>query len=330
MDLSQTIHRPVSDQGDVFWGNNASSGITSMTIQTVLLHPSIKGLVYWVLNQEETKSTRHALYNSPKPRGWGNPGGGVELIDSVNECGIPHSFEKTIASCARRELTDETGFTNFEFKRNSASGLAFTRYDDPYGHCVITLVAQLYDHVSLPIKEIEEIVCGSWFDFSISPIKLFQDTTDLPYWSHVRRTITIFHRLAQQTGDNDVVRAIHPLWNLVFPIITQDPRFPQQGYLIPPPHWYHIMRIYITRRVHALDLDCIYEYLRPQIEEKRRQENDRRPPQKKSNVPDPYLSYTYQPSLRPSDCYHVSEQERRITEYEQDYRRWAEKYISAT
>ena len=80
MDLSQTIHRPISDQGDVFWGNNASSGITSMTIQTVLLHPSIKGLVYWVLNQEETKSTRHVLYNSPKPRGWGNPGGHTVLL----------------------------------------------------------------------------------------------------------------------------------------------------------------------------------------------------------------------------------------------------------
>ena len=150
MDLSQTAYRSESDQGDVSWSNKAFGGIPSMTIQIVLLHPSRKGLVYWVLNREETENTRKSvIYGTLKPRGWGNPGGGIEPIDCVNGQGTPHSWEKMIESCAKRELVDETGFRHFEFRRNAISRLPFIRYDDPYGHCVMTLLAQLHDCKSI-------------------------------------------------------------------------------------------------------------------------------------------------------------------------------------
>lgn len=275
MDLSQTIKHLKSDRGNAFRGNNAFSDTPSMTVQTVLLHPSMEGSVYWVLNRQETESARQGVHSTPKPCGWGNPGGGVELIDCVNEHGVLHSFEKTVASCGKRELVDETGFTHFEFKRNAALELPFIRYDDPYGHCVITLLAQLYDYQSIPVKEVEEITCGSWFDLSVSPVELFQGRADLPYWLHVRRTIIVLNYVAKYMDDNNLMRAVHPLWNLVFPVITQDTRFPQWGYLIPPQHWYHIMRMLIKDRVHAFDMDFIYDHLGPQIDERRRQENDR-------------------------------------------------------
>lgn len=330
MDLSQTIHRPQLDQGDSSWSNRALGDISSMTVQTVLLHPSRKGLVYWVLNKQETQSIRQ---NTPKPRGWGNPGGGVELFDRINEQGIPHSLEKTIESCGRRELTDETGFLHFEFKRNARSQLPFIRYDDPYGHCVIILLAQLRDYQSIPIKEVEEIVCGSWFDLSVSPVELFQDKTDLPYWSHVRRTIIILDYVAQHAGSNDLLRTIHPLWNLVFPFVTQDSRFPQEGYLIHWTDWYRIMRVFITRRIHTLDLDCIYEQLtRPHIEERYKERSDHLLVKKKTGSltsPNSHPPYAQQPSLRSSNFYTL-EREKMIAAYEEDYLRWAENTKNAT
>ncbi len=317
MDLLQTIKHLKSDRGDVVLTNNAYGGIHSMTVQTVLLRPSMDGLVYWVLNRQETKSLRQGIHSTPKLRGWGNPGGGVELVDCVNEHGVLHSFEKTVASCGKRELVDETGFTHFEFKRNAALELPFIRYNNPYGHCVITLLAQLYDDQSIPVKEVEEIMCGAWFDLSLSPVESFQGRADLPYWSHVRRTITVLRYATQDADTNNTVRAIHSLWNLVFPIVTQDTRFPRGQYLISPPDWYHIMRMLIMNRVHTLDLDFIYDHLGHRIEERRRQENDSQLFEEKSNV-----------LLPKSDSLYVqrpSEQERMVAQYEEDYRRWAER-----
>lgn len=319
MDLSQTIRYLESNQKNVSLGNQASDGTSSMTVQTVLLHPLMERSVYWVLNRQETEKARQGIFNTSKPSGWGNPGGGVELIDCVNERGASHSFEKTLVSCGKRELVDETGFTHFEFKRNTALELPFVRYDDSFGHCVITLLAQLYDYQSIPVKEAEEIMCGSWFDLSISPVELFRSKTDLPYWSHVRRTIIVLNHLAQDTDTNNMTGTIHPLWNLVFPITTQDVRFPKLGYLIPPQYWYRIMRMLIMDRVHALDLDFIYSHLGPKIDERRRQENDRLFAHKRAET----IS-AQQVFPRSNDFPLMSEQEKMIAEYEEDYRRWAE------
>lgn len=327
MDLSQTIRYRQWDQEDASGNTRALHYVSSMTVQTVLLHPAIQGSVYWVLNRKETESIQQGRRKTPKFRGWGNPGGGVELIDCVNNHGAPHSSEEIIGSCGKRELEDETGFVHFEFKRNNASKLPFLHYDNRDGHSVIVLLAQLQDFASIPIKEVEEIICGSWFNLAVSPVELFQDGTDLPYWSHVKRTITVFNYLAKQTSNNDVVHAIHPLWNLVSPLITQDARFPQGGYLISAPDWYDLMRTIIKERKYTLDFDFIYEQLGPQIDEKRRQENDRLLIQKRSDVlppdPDPLCTIP-----RIDDFRHVSEQEKRIAQYEEDYRRWVENILT--
>lgn len=302
MDLLQTTHELIKPR-DVSWGNEIPTHF-SITVQSVLLHPSLEGVVYWVLNKQETENTEQAHYLTPKPRGWGNPGGGVEFTDRVDLNGTAHSLEKTIENCGRRELKDETGFLNFKFQRYSPSQIHFLRNDYSYGHCVVTLLGRLLDFQSVPIKETEEIICGGWFDLSISPIKLFQNHSDLPYWSHVRRTINVFRYLARQTGNKKTINNIHPLWDIVFPIMTRNSRFPKNGYLIPHRDWYRVMRYFIQYPHHDTHLNAIYDYLKLDIDEKRKQESSA-----KFNVSGnlPYHEW--------------------IAEYEEDYRRWAEEKV---
>ncbi|GEM_PF-3017178 len=299
--------------------------VPSVTVQTVLLHPSLEGTVYWVLNREEIEGVKQGVYNTLKPRGWGNPGGGVEVADQIDTRGIPRSFEETIISCGKRELIGETGFINFEFEPYLPSRVPFLAYIYPYGHIVLTLLGRLHDFQSILADEVEseEIIDGSWFNLASSPVELFQNERDLPYWSHVRRTIMIFDHMACRMGEDNVVRNLHPLWRLAFPIATKDHRFPKNGYLIPPMQWYKIMRIFIESRVDTVDLDLIYKNLRSHIEGERIREE-------KSNPRLQYHSNLRQRSYSKLDDGDLAAQhEKRISEYEEGYRLWAEEMIGA-
>ncbi|MDP3770252.1 MAG: NUDIX domain-containing protein [Candidatus Sungbacteria bacterium] len=197
----------------------------SITVQVVLMHPHDTDTVYWVLNKQEVAiASGCAAYDTAKPRGWGNPGGSVEEIDGIDEAGFPRSFEETLVAAARREVTDETGFVNFDFVPYLPNQLEFLRYRHDSGHMVITMAARLRNFEqklvmgtdgTMYVKEMEEIERGRWLDLTVSPIELFKNEKDLPYWSHIRRTIIVLQRLGKGRS------RIHSLWRLVFGSIDE-------------------------------------------------------------------------------------------------------------
>lgn len=189
--------------------------VPSITVQVVLFHPDNNHMIYWVLNKEETDGALLPDYNTHKPRGWGNPGGSVEITDMMNDEKI-HSFEDMILRCGERELKAETGFTDFIFERYLPSELPFLNQQNQRGHRVITLVARLIDvDNQVPVQEIEEIEHGAWIDLSASPVQLFKDHTDMPYWSHVRRMVIVFHRLVRQRAYQNVLLSLHHQWEVI-------------------------------------------------------------------------------------------------------------------
>lgn len=215
-------------------GNKSLLINPSMTVHVVLMHPRDPAKIYWVLNKQEPLTTYH-FSKTPKPRGWGNPGGGLEVMDAQDDTGHARSSDQMIQTCARREVAAETGFMNFHFEEAVPLNSVFLRYVCPSGHHVLTLAAFLKDFRQDEIEEVEEIEDRAWFDLSISPIELFQHWPDLPYWSHVRRTIIVLNRIAQR--HRRPLPQIHPTWNLVFPNIRTSPK-----HSIPSAIWYSQMR----------------------------------------------------------------------------------------
>ena len=248
------------------------TGVSSITVQVVLLHPGHDSMVYWVLNkQEPTCMIRD--YPAPKPRGWGNPGGGVEPVDALDLSGRIRSFQEMVCAGARREVRDETGFPHFQFQPYGEPPLCYVHLS---GHQVITLAGCLRDFVQMPIEEVEEIEDGAWFDLAQSPVDLFQHHEDLPYLSHVRRTIIVLNRLAQQNGKH--LPYIHPLWKLVFSVGAEDPRFPLFGYSMQRDEWREEMRLLIKEKATQINLDRIWEAHKHEIEMKQAMERSFAPP----------------------------------------------------
>ncbi len=219
----------------------------SMTVHVVLTHPHDPAKIYWVLNRQEPLTTTYHFSRTPKPRGWGNPGGGLEVMDAQDNAGHTRSSDQMIQTCARREVVAETGFTNFNFEYATPLNSVFLRYTCPSGHHVITLAALLQNFQQVAVEEVEEIEDGAWFDLSVSPIELFQRRSDLPYWSHVRRSIMVLNRIAQRSTRRPFP-LIHPTWNLVFPI--KDMNAPKRSTL-PSTAWYQQLRHHIRQMTEA-------------------------------------------------------------------------------
>ncbi|MDP3778551.1 MAG: NUDIX domain-containing protein [bacterium] len=219
-------------------GNKSLVISPSMTVHVVLMHPHNPTKIYWVLNKQEPLTAYH-FSKTPKPRGWGNPGGGLEIMDVHDLTGRERSSDQMVQTCAQREVIAETGFMNFNFEYAAPLNSIFLRYTCPSGHQVITLAAFLQNFQQVEIEEVEEIEDGAWFDLSISPVELFQRRPDLPYWSHVRRTIMILNRIAQSQGKP--LPPIHPTWNMVFPSDKGNLRISFQ-HSLPSTLWYEQLK----------------------------------------------------------------------------------------
>ena len=253
--------------------------VPSITVQVVLRHPSQHPTcVYWVLNKEESDCDIPD-FPTPKPRGWGNPGGGLEPHDTFDHSGKFRSFEDMILACAMREVRAETGFVHFRFEQDSTTcQFPFIYNMHKSGHRILTLAARLDTFEQKftdngEVEEANEIEGGMWFDFSMSPADFLRDEADLPYWSHVRRTIMVLNRLARNKERD--VPPIHPLWKLIFHVGAGDPRFPSHGYCLEPPAWYEEMRYLINANAAQIDLDRIFRDNREQIEVQRAIEAER-------------------------------------------------------
>lgn len=256
----------------------------SITAQVVLLHPSFSTNVYWVLNREEQGKCTQIYGTTPKPAGWGNPGGGVDPdVDGIDKHGHARvSSEEITRAGAQREVEDETGFHDLYFIPYQSSRVPFLIR--PYeGHCIVTFVAKLNNFSRyLPVKEEEtgEIIRGGWFDLSISPIDIFRPDAILPYRSHIQRTIICFNMMARIMQPRKYV-PINPLWKLVFPVGNGDPRFPSNGYSLPIEAWKNQMRDHIRFHRRAVNIEGIYEQYRHEIDVARdsRQDKPPAPPQ---------------------------------------------------
>lgn len=253
----------------------------SITAQVVLLHPAFSTRVYWVLNREEQRECTQVYGTTPKPAGWGNPGGGMEReIDGIDEHGHARVSEEIIRACARREVEDETGFDDFQFIRYQSSRIPFLIR--PYeNHCIVTFVAKLNNFSRyLPVKEEEtgEIIRGAWFDLSMSPIDMLSPDAILPYRSHIQRTIICLNMMTRLPQQKKYI-PINPVWKLVFPVGNGDSRFPSNGYLLPIEAWKEQMRDHIRFHRHTLDIERIYEQYRHEIDMAQQD------PQQKKSVP---------------------------------------------
>ena len=258
---------PETDVLDEYTGKTT---VPSITAQVVLQRPDQHATtVFWVLNKEESCCTVTDFLN-PKPGGWGNPGGGLELIDAFDRLGNLRSFEGMICECGRREVKAETGFIHFQFEPDCATRqFSFLCEMHRSGHRIITLAAQLENFEQRltennEIEEVNEIEGAAWFDLSKSPVDLLGGGTYLPYWSHVRRTVTVLERLARNREKG--VPPIHPLWKIAFKMGSGDSRFPSGGYCLEPRAWYEEMRYLIDTKATKVDLNRIFELYREKIE----------------------------------------------------------------
>lgn len=204
-------------------GVNWKAGVT---VQILVAHPYIPTSIHWVHNVLETKPTKIARYNfQPKPDGWGNGGGGLERLISVQIGGeVEHLTElemlamrrpnhpvltdpsltpeqKLIVAGGLREFIDETGFGDIDI-RTDYPGVFLNDYVyppfydkdgnfSPGGHRKITLWGELKSFKpDRSIFESYEIDKTDWFDLSVSLPKLFFNLSpERPYWSHVRAVL---------------------------------------------------------------------------------------------------------------------------------------------
>lgn len=293
----------------------------SITVQVVLRHPYDDSKVFWVLNTKEPNRMSERIYGTPKPRGWGNPGGGLERIDLFDAKGASCSFEDIILACGIRETRCETGFIDFTFERYSPSQISFLRHQYAFGHRVLTLVARLHTLTQICIEEVEtgEIEDGQWFDLSLPPTQLFKNHGDIPYWSHVRRTLICLFRVARQSRK---YIPIHTLWGLVFPVGKGDMRFPLNGYCLPPRDWYQEFKYDIACSNDSINLDRIYMKYQQEIDRIRNHQAQNYGSTKSS----PDFSVTPEDNSHDTptdaDLHRMSERESLLTQQEEDYRRW--------
>ncbi len=237
------------------------------TVQVILMHPNEQARIYWVLNHEKILSSSRLL--GQKPRGWGNPGGGIEFIDALSSPeGYYYPTEEIVRRCAIREVRNETGFARFQFAHPLIPAFPYFRHTNFSGHHRYTTMATLYDLHQTRAEEREsgEIEDGSWFDISLSPVEQFQNKKDLPYWSHLKKTLCSLVYIARKHGR---YLQIHPLWKLALPLGKRDPRFPAMGYMLTPPLWKTEFAYHISRGRQTIDLDRIYRLYRADIDEVR-------------------------------------------------------------
>ena len=301
----------LAQETDVFDEYVGRTMVSSITVQVVLQRPDQHATtVYWVLNREESDSNVPD-FPTPKPRGWGNPGGGLELVDAFSRSDQLHSFEGMILACARREVTAETGFIYLQFEPDFATRrFPLLRNVHRSGHRIFTLSARLNNFEQRfteegEVEEANEIERGLWFDLSKSPVDLLAEEPDLPYWSHVWRTVTVLNRLAQNRGKS--VPPIHPLWKLVFRVGAGDPRFPADGYCLEPRAWYVELRHLVDIRATRINFDRIFDLYREEIEVQRAIEAERRP------VAPPVRDI--RDSIQQPQCIATSEDLRLLAEY---------------
>lgn len=281
-----------------------------VTVQTLLPDPYCPTVFKWVLNKLESKPTKIKMYGfKPKPRGFGNGGGGLERLIYVpsrnkymteleilemrrpghpilNDRSLSEEM-KTILAGGLREFVDETGFRDIEIRTDYPGVfLSDYHYPDwadadgrvcPGGHRKITLWGKLESYREDPIIETEEIERCEWFDTATSLPKLFWNIApDRPYISHVRstlRSVLAIYRYEKEMSDDfvpNIPGRVHPSWWYAFQVVVGG-----QRYKLSPTEWYKLFETMVARRMEEADEDFLARFFSKKIENELRREEER-------------------------------------------------------
>lgn len=338
-----------------------------VTVQTLLPDPYCPTSFRWVLNKLENKPTKIAMYGfKPKPRGFGNGGGGLERLVYVQSRGVymteleilemrrpghpiltnPSLSEeqRVILAGGLREIVDETGFRDVEIQTDYPgiflSDYCYPSWVDsnskvwPGGHRKITLWGKLESYKEDSIVEAEEIEITEWFDVSISLPKLFFNCApDRPYISHVRstlRAVLAIHRYQRETSDGfvpNIPGRVHPSWWHVFQVGRGDSRFPQQGYKLSPAEWYKLFEMMVVQRMEEADNDFLVKFLGVKREESLRREEERLARKWPVDSIDPATQNITQAVEESEDSEGIPTVEDMVRQEDEEYARWFEESL---
>lgn len=277
-----------------------------VTVQVLAKHPQISTCFRWVHNLLEQEPTTLARYDyQPKPAGWGNGGGGLELddLERLAQLFPNHPIltdsslteeQRLIIAGGIREFVHETGLKDLTIRTDYPGVFLYDyKYKDwvdkngvvyPGGHRKITLWGELTSFVRYPDFHTEknEVDDSAWFNLSVSLFKPFTncfDYPDRPYWSHVRATLIGILRIYRHLRSidpyiEDIRDRIHQSYWSVIQVGRGDPRFPAEGYKPSPKEWYNVFDAMVKNRMEYVDTDFFVKLLGSKLDRAKRMEEE--------------------------------------------------------